>query len=348
MRDIIAGKGFGVAQAAVEEMARTVMAGVEQEPAAWILTGIDGRKYIESDKTVVEMFSCFVGNKVEPLYATPQPVPTTRKPVAYMNRFTSRVYTLDEQPGADTDTAVYAPVYLEQPAPAVEVRPIAFFDGDISPTDAEKLAAAIRELNNAPSEPAKMEAGETVPVVQNEIDENLIECMRLVQCMLEDYRDRNHGAAESWIRHIDARMSDYTDAHGDDAYMILRSLRRAAMQQPVSNRDELPVTKIKPVADLYGITSPTGSETSFTFDAIEARNFIDGGWSCQEYVELERYQQAFAGNHPVIPDGYVMVPVEPTRKMLDAFRAAYEKDESYAEHWQRMIAAAPKQEGNGD
>ncbi len=131
MRDIIAGKGFGVAPAAVEEMARTVLAGVEQEPAAWILTGIDGRKYIESDKTVVEMFSCFVGNKVEPLYATPQPVPATRKPVAYMNRFTSRVYTLDEQPGADTDTAVYAPVYLEQPAPAVETLPLVMKDHQI-------------------------------------------------------------------------------------------------------------------------------------------------------------------------------------------------------------------------
>ncbi|MGS3469178.1 hypothetical protein ACB303_24365 [Citrobacter farmeri] len=72
--------------------------------------------------------------------------------------------------------------------------------------------------------------------------------------------------------------------------------------QPVSNRDELPA-KFKPVADLYGITSPTGSETTFTFDAIEASSFAKGGWSVQEYVELERYQEAVAGNSPVIPDG---------------------------------------------
>lgn len=32
-------------------------------------------------------------------------------PVGYMNRFTGRVFTLEEQPGADTDVQVYVPVY---------------------------------------------------------------------------------------------------------------------------------------------------------------------------------------------------------------------------------------------
>lgn len=57
-----------------------------------------------------------------------------------------------------------------------------------------------------------------------------------------------------------------------------------------------PVTQIKPVADLYGITSPTGSETTFTFDAGEASGFAGSGWSVQEYVELERYQEAMTDN----------------------------------------------------
>lgn len=92
--------------------------------------------------------------------------------------------------------------------------------------------------------------------------------------------------------------------------------------------ENIPATQFKPVADLYGLTSPTGSETSFTFDAVEARDFIDGGWSCQEYVELGRFQEAMLqngnspaqsdccpeqnyiapaqdGNSPVIPDGWV-------------------------------------------
>ncbi|MFY7224621.1 hypothetical protein, partial [Enterobacter cloacae complex sp. IR5459] len=76
--------------------------------------------------------------------------------------------------------------------------------------------------------------------------------------------------------------------------------RRAAMLQgadrpqnePQNIPENIPATQFKPVADLYGLTSPTGGETSFTFDAVEARDFIDGGWSCQEYVELGRYQEA--------------------------------------------------------
>ena len=78
---------------------------------------------------------------------------------------------------------------------------------------------------------------------------------------------------------------------------------RAAMLQGAEQQnrqqnipENIPATQFKPVADLYGLTSPTGSETSFTFDAVEARDFIDGGWSCQEYVELERFQEAIT-NH---------------------------------------------------
>ncbi|HHN5637477.1 DUF551 domain-containing protein [Enterobacter hormaechei] len=39
------------------------------------------------------------------------------EPVGYMNRFTGRVFTLEEQPGADTDAQVYVPLYTAPPAP---------------------------------------------------------------------------------------------------------------------------------------------------------------------------------------------------------------------------------------
>jgi hypothetical protein len=144
----------------------------------------------------------------------------------------------------------------------------------------------------------------------------------------------------------------------------------------LTNEGTIPVTQFKPVADLYGLTSPTGGETSFTFDAVEARDFIDGGWSCQEYVELGRYQEALtdhsegdldmvrpvmfidgnllpgdaeklkaaieefnhsgeptimiAGNSPVIPDGWVLVPIEPTEDMIvNGFES--EPDESFSD-----------------
>lgn len=83
------------------------------------------------------------------------------------------------------------------------------------------------------------------------------------------------------------------------------------LNQSVS-KTNLAATQIKPVADLYGITSPTGSETTFTFDAGEASRFADSGWSVQEYVELERYQEAMVGNSPATPDGWMMVPMRLT------------------------------------
>ena len=154
----------------------------------------------------------------------------------------------------------------------------------------------------------------------------------------------------------------------------------------LTNEGTIPVTQFKPVADLYGLTSPTGGETSFTFDAVEARDFIDGGWSCQEYVELGRFQEAMLqngnspaqsdccpeqnyiapaqdGDSPVIPDGWVLVPIEPTEDMIvNGFES--EPDESFSDEkeweayeamsgcqqaahraklcWEAMISAAPK------
>ncbi|MCU2458403.1 hypothetical protein N8Q46_08305 [Enterobacter hormaechei subsp. hoffmannii] len=182
----------------------------------------------------------------------------------------------------------------------------------------------------------------------------------------------------------------------------------------LTNEGTIPVTQFKPVADLYGLTSPTGGETSFTFDAVEARDFIDGGWSCQEYVELGRFQEAMLqngnspaqsdccpeqnyiapaqdGNSPVIPDGlrlalsnagiaapesdemlaatyekhiqalvtwvkdrkpfksavipdgWVLVPVEPTPEMINSAMLDNETGE-VAEIYELMLAAAPQQE----
>ena len=104
-------------------------------------------------------------------------------------------------------------------------------------------------------------------------------------------------------------MDDDFDSAFEHGKAVGWNAYRAAMLQgsdgTLTNEGTITATQFKPVADLYGLTSPTGGETSFTFDAVEARDFIDGGWSCQEYVELERFQEAVSGNSPVIPDGWV-------------------------------------------
>ncbi|MCM7867155.1 hypothetical protein M8S81_07770 [Enterobacter hormaechei] len=59
---------------------------------------------------------------------------------------------------------------------------------------------------------------------------------------------------------------------------------------------------------------------------------------------------AQGGNSPVIPDGWMMVPVEPTPDMREAYhqaQAEYEDSDglwSPDHQWQAMLAAAPQQE----
>ncbi len=152
--------------------------------------------------------------------------------------------------------------------------------------------------------------------------------------------------------------SDFDDYYCD-GWNACRAAMLQGAEQPQSAQqnipENIPVTQFKPVADLYGLTSPTGGETSFTFDAVEARDFIDGGWSCQEYVELERFQEAVRGNSPVIPDGWALVPIEPTAEMISSGIAAHYERSQIQIHdrpapgpmecvYVAMLAAAPQQE----
>jgi len=204
---------------------------------------------------------------------------------------------------------------------------------------------------------------DAVPGAVNEDAANALAAMKLAMASLE---------AEP-VCVIDQANLDYLKSGSDaDVWPASRIemgdvlLYRAAMLQgadgTLTNEGTIPVTQFKPVADLYGLTSPTGGETSFTFDAVEARDFIDGGWSCQEYVELGRFQEAMLqngnspaqsdccpeqnyiapaqdGDSPVIPDGWVLVPEEPTHEMLEA------GDEQFGTYdvYRRMIAASPQQ-----
>lgn len=150
-----------------------------------------------------------------------------------------------------------------------------------------------------------------------------------------------HGKAVGWnayraamLQGADVSLTHEGKNHHEDKLGMVNHLG------DVTEKVE-PVTQIEPVADLYGLTSPTGGETSFTFDAVEARDFIDGGWSCQEYVELERFQEAVSGNSPVIQDGWVAVPVEPTIAILDEFDSIIDYGaEDSKDAWSRLLAAA--------
>ncbi|EBS5667515.1 DUF550 domain-containing protein [Salmonella enterica] len=119
---------------------------------------------------------------------------------------------------------------------------------------------------------------------------------------------------------------------------------------------ELPYAQVKEVADLFALCWQSGEVVTYTPDQEKAIIWLNNysGTCVQEYVKLERLQEALAGNSPVTPDGYALVPVEPTDEMIvaamDSDDVTYnESDDTvfYVHHreiYKAMLAAAPKPE----
>ncbi|EAB2144279.1 hypothetical protein C4V70_004384 [Salmonella enterica subsp. enterica serovar Oslo] len=94
------------------------------------------------------------------------------------------------------------------------------------------------------------------------------------------------------------------------AYKMGWNACRAAMLQggqPVSNHDELPYAQVKAVADLFALCWQSGEVVTYTPDPEKATIWLNNysGTCVQEYVKLERLQEALAGNSPVIPGVYL-------------------------------------------
>lgn len=180
----------------------------KQEPDGWQFLGVNGLWVSVTENGMREALK--EGCEVRPLYAVPQlPQPA--------------VVVSDEM--IDTFEAEFRRAF--EVSSGVEQMLEIGYQG-------EKFSLSIRDaatwwkLGRA----AMLQGAE--PVIQPDaIDANLVEALRLVQCMLEDYREQNYGDAKRWIRHINTHMSDYSESHGDDAYSVLHDLLPAAPQQEV-------------------------------------------------------------------------------------------------------------------
>lgn len=77
--------------------------------------------------------------------------------------------------------------------------------------------------------------------------------------------------------------------------------------KPVSQTYNLPQTHFEQVADLYEMQFEDGRTCTFHTDAQKAVQWLQAcdGNRVQEYVKLERLQNALAGNYPVTPDGWI-------------------------------------------
>ncbi|EDK0185318.1 DUF551 domain-containing protein [Salmonella enterica] len=70
---------------------------------------------------------------------------------------------------------------------------------------------------------------------------------------------------------------------------------------------ELPYAQVKAVADLFALCWQSGEVVTYTPDPEKATIWLNNysGTCVQEYVKLERLQEALAGNSPVISDGWI-------------------------------------------
>lgn len=204
-QQIFLGNGPEPSASEERELARMALAAMDSEPV--IVVGDDGGDAL-SYRRLIQSFE--PGTK---LYRHAQPLPVVNGEYG------------DAYQGAREDLAIWKRRALE----------------------AEESVRRLEQINDHLVKEAQGESrmGEPViaqpaPVVLDAIDTNLIEALRLVQCMLDDYRERNYGDAQGWIRHINTHMSDYTEAHGDDAYSVLHNLITASPQSPGSEPSTVP------------------------------------------------------------------------------------------------------------
>lgn len=73
---------------------------------------------------------------------------------------------------------------------------------------------------------------------------------------------------------------------------------------------ELPYAQVKAVADLFALCWQSGEVVTYTPAPEKATIWLNNysGTCVQEYVKLERLQEALAGNSPVTPDGWKLAP----------------------------------------
>ena len=104
--------------------------------------------------------------------------------------------------------------------------------------------------------------------------------------------------------------------------------------EPVRQTYKLPQTQFEQVADLYEMQFDDGRTCAFHTDAQKAAQWLRAcdGNRVQEYVKLERLQNAISGNSPVIPDGWISCSERMPDKLIPVM-VMYEDGEMWSAMW---------------
>lgn len=144
-------------------------------------------------------------------------------------------------------------------------------------------------------------------------------------------------------RPADSSNGDDIEAWFDEGW---NACRAAMLQggQPVSNHDELPYAQVKAVADLYALCWQSGEVVTYTPDPEKATIWLNNysGTCVQEYVKLERLQEALAGNYPVTPDGWISCSERmPDTKTAVLVAVEFDRKGDWRMKWATYIPGQP-------
>ncbi len=122
-------------------------------------------------------------------------------------------------------------------------------------------------------------------------------------------------SAHSRIEFAEMMLADNPEPLKERTWSIELELARMALSALESRADAEPVsgTQFRAVADLYSIAVPGGRSVTYSTDAAEASDCRVMGWAVQEYVKLERLQDAYLRPQPapvvpeVVPDEVIVL-----------------------------------------
>ncbi|EPD4815597.1 hypothetical protein ACSAK4_001708 [Salmonella enterica subsp. enterica serovar Newport] len=201
------------------------------------------------------------------------------EPVRYLNKFSGTCVTLEQQSNAADDVAVYMPLYAAPPVP-VQV-------------DIEILASA---LKNAPLAPSDNQGRPRAPVVPPAIEPDY----KVIKSILPTTNPDEYAcciAADMWNACSSA---------------ILQGA------EPVSQTYELPelIEGMEVSIDVSTCDADFGNRYFGTVTEVSELDTAKNGYIL--LVQDAKPNFDVNGNSPAIPDGYALVPVEPTDEMIAA------------------------------
>ncbi|EBB1186006.1 hypothetical protein GD466_04625 [Salmonella enterica] len=250
--------------------------------------------------------------------------------VRYLNKFSGTCVTLEQQPNAADDVAVYIPLYAAPPASVTGIYDdvlniIGLLEnnewaehctstvlGSLLESEITRLVSKEQPAPVVPAEMPKGLAGQIVSLLAHNIGDKLL------------------------------------------AQKIWNACRAAMLQgdEPVSETYTLPelIEGMEVSIDVSTCDADAGNRYFGTVTEVSELYTAKNGYIL--LVQDAKPNFDVNGNSPVIPDGYALVPVEPTDEMIAAAMncedVLFNSDESFCVQfgniYEAMLAAAPQPE----